>query len=82
MSGAVPVTGGYVDAQAITASDTTVYQPPLAGVYVGTLGNLTIVTPRGNTVLFTAVPAGTFLGVAAKQVMATGTAAGALLGLT
>lgn len=68
------------DAQNITKSDATIYQPPLNGVWVGGLGDVTVITPAGTSVLFSAVPAGTMLPIQAKQVMATGTTASLLAG--
>lgn len=69
------------DAQAVAKSDTTVYQPPLNGVWVGGVGDVTILTPNNPVpVLFSAVPAGTLLPIQAKQVMSTGTTATLLAG--
>jgi hypothetical protein len=61
-------------------SDTVVYSPPLQGVYVGSAGNVTLVTPAGTSLLFTAPPIGSIIPVQAAKVMATGTTAGALVG--
>lgn len=68
------------DAQNVTKSDTVIYSPPLNGIWVGGVGDVTIVTPWGSTVLFSAVPAGTLLPIQAKQVMATATTATLLAG--
>jgi hypothetical protein len=68
------------DAQNVTKSDTTVYTPPLNGVWVGGEGDVEVVTPAGSTVLFSAVPAGTLLPVQASKVMSTNTTATNLAG--
>jgi hypothetical protein len=69
------------DAQAVTKSDTTVYSPPLNGVWVGGTGDVAILTPNNPTpVVFSAVPAGTLLPVQALKVMATATTATLLAG--
>lgn len=44
-------------------------------LYVGGLGNVNVVTIGNDTVLFNAVPAGSFLPVQVKQVLSTGTTA-------
>lgn len=68
------------DAKNITKSDTTIYDPPLQGVWVGGVGDVTVITPAGTSVLFSAVPAGTLLPIQAKQVMSTATTATLLAG--
>lgn len=71
--------GTYTSALAATPSDTTVLVPT-AGLYVGGAGNLTVVMAGdGGTVLFTAVPAGSFLPVSVTKIKATGTAATAIV---
>lgn len=44
-------------------------------LYVGGAGNLTVITIGDDRVLFNAVPAGSFLPVQVKQVLASGTSA-------
>ena len=46
-------------------------------LYVGTAGNIRVLTIGGDTVTFTAVPAGTFIPVSVKRVYSTGTVAAA-----
>ena len=61
----------------ITKSDTTVYNPPLSGIYIGGAGNLTIVMAGddpANPVTLTAPPVGSFLNLNIAQVMAATTA--------
>jgi hypothetical protein len=69
----------YATAAAVTPSDTTAVS--FRGVWVGGAGNLAVVTEGGNTVTFTAVPAGTLLPVAVKAVNATNTTATNIVGL-
>jgi hypothetical protein len=61
-------------------NDATVYTPPLRTLYVGTTGNIAVVTPQGVTVTYNAVPAGTTLQVDAATVKATGTTASNIVG--
>lgn len=72
------------DCVAVTPSDTAVFNPPLNGLYIGSVGGgatLTIVTPAGNTVAFGAVTAGLVIPVQASQVKNTGTSASSIVGL-
>lgn len=66
---------------AITPSD-TVSQGAFRALYVGGVGNVTMIGLDGNSVLFTAVPAGTFLQVGFTKIMATGTTATVMVGIT
>lgn len=71
------------DAVAVTPSDSAVFAPPLNGIYVGSIAGgatLTVITPAGNSVTFAAVVAGTVIPLQAKQIMATGTLATAIVG--
>lgn len=65
----------------ITPSDVTTYDPPLDGVLVGGVGNLTVKDGAGQTVLLTAVPAGTLLPIEVSQIHSTGTTATLITGL-
>ncbi len=69
------------DGFAITPSDATVYAPRFDAVYVGTTGNLTIRSVRGNDVLFANVPAGAIIDMAGDMVKATGTTASDITGM-
>ena len=51
------------------------------GIYVGTGGNVNLVTYRDETVAFASVPSGTILPVRAKKVLVSGTTASNLVGL-
>jgi hypothetical protein len=70
----------FNDAFTLTPADATVYQPPLSGLFVGGTGAVSVVTPSGNTVVFSAVPAGAILPVAVSKVLAA-TVATLILGL-
>lgn len=71
----------FVNAVAVTPSDTTVYDPPLKGVYIGaTGGNLTL-RVGGANILFAGTVIGSFIWVQCDQVRATGTAATSIVGL-
>lgn len=89
-SGRVDVASGYGDALAVVPSDTAAQF--FEELWVGGLGNVTVVTQRAQDdfvrngtavvpVLFSAVPAGTRLPVAVAKVMATGTTATLITGL-
>lgn len=68
------------DAVSITTSDSTVYDPPLRSLYVGTTGNVAVRTRGGTTITFTSVPVGMF-PVQCDKVLSTGTTASGLIGL-
>jgi hypothetical protein len=63
------------DAVAVTKSDSTVYSPPLCGLFIGGAGNVNVVTVNGSTVLFTGCVAGQILPIAVTKVMSTSTTA-------
>jgi len=65
------------DAAAVTLSDTARFEPSV--IYVCTEGNVSVITSQGNTVLFTAVPAGAIIPVRVIGVRSTGTTAGITL---
>lgn len=66
------------DAFAITPHDTNTQQAK--ALYVGTAGNVAVVTEDGTTVTFAAVPAGRDLAVRVLRVLSTGTTAGSIVG--
>jgi hypothetical protein len=49
-------------------------------LYVGTGGNISIVTEAGDTVLLTAVPAGSYLWIRTSKVRSTNTTASNIVG--
>ncbi len=57
----------------ITPNDATELVPWARSLWVGVSGDVTIETPRGVSVLFTAVAAGTILPTWASKVLDTGT---------
>lgn len=83
MSGGFLVNSTAYDAFAITKSDTAdIVGPPTRGVYVGGTGDVVaVMQEKGNTVTFTAVPAGSILPIAVTRINATGSTATALVGL-
>lgn len=74
-----PITGG---ARAVTASDATVYDPPLRAIYLNGAGTLALVFVDGTT--FSGSPAvNVFHPIAGiSKVMATGTSATGIYGFT
>ncbi len=62
------------DAFAITESDTTVVN--FDALYVGTTGDVVVLTGKGSTTTFPTVPAGTILPIKGTKVMAASTASG------
>ena len=79
-----PISNGpFVHAFPITPSDVTVFPVPTRGVWVGGTGTL-IVLMNGDVwpsfVTFTAIPAGTMLGISIVKVL-PGSTATAILGL-
>lgn len=59
----------------VTASDVTVFDDPFPrAIYVGTGGNVVVVTIEDTTLTFNNFPSGEILPVRAKQVLAATTA--------
>jgi len=73
--------GPYSDAQTVTPHDTNELTYVSRALYIGVVGDVTLVTLKGTTVLFKAVPAGSVIRIRAKQVKATGTTATQILAL-
>ncbi len=67
------------DAVAITPTDGASHN--LVGIYVGTTGDVAVVTDRGTTVTFKTVPAGAIIPLAIRTVNATNTTASNIVGL-
>jgi len=57
----------------VTKSDTTEYSP--TPIFVGTAGNVTLMSADGSTSLFLNIANGTFMPVIATRIMSTGTTA-------
>lgn len=60
------------NAVAVTKSDSTVLSNVI-GLFVGGAGAVTVVTSAGDTVLFSAVPAGAVIPLVVTKVKSTGT---------
>lgn len=73
--------GSADDAFTIVPSDSVNFTTPARAIYSGAGGDITLVTPGGTTILFSAVPAGMILPVKATRVNATGTIATNLVGI-
>jgi len=75
-------TSPSANAVAVTPHDTTaIVGGPTRYLYIGGAGNVTVITRKGQTVLFTAVPLGTVLPIQASHVKSTGTTATAIVAL-
>lgn len=71
-----------IQAFAVTKSDTTVFPRPTKALYVGGAGDVAVLLADDiSPVVFSAVPAGTFLPVRVSKVLSTGTTATLILGL-
>jgi hypothetical protein len=53
----------------------------IASIFVGTTGDISLLSPSGTTKVFKNIPSGTFMPVIAVRVNSTGTTASDLLGL-
>ena len=69
------------DALSITPSDTVDTTVLCRALYVGGVGDVSLVTLSGNTVVFKAVPAGTVLPVGFRRINFTDTTATLLVGI-
>lgn len=65
----------------VTPSDVADLTVPLAAFYVGTGGDLTVVSESGNEVTFANIQSGQFLPIRAVRVKTTGTTASDILAL-
>lgn len=69
------------DAFAITASDSSDLQSVVRQIYVGTGGDVKVVTKSGSTVTHVGVPAGSYIsGLRILKVLSTGTTASNMIG--
>lgn len=68
------------DCFAITPSTNAATKLTAFGFYVGATGDVNVVTGRGNTVLFKAVPTGTIIPQIISGVRATNTTATQIVG--
>lgn len=68
-------------AEAVTTSDTVIFEQPTRGVYVGGAGDLKVDMVSGGTVTFSGVGAGSLLPIQVVRVYAIGTAATNIIAL-
>lgn len=67
---------------AVTPSDTVTFtNGPCRGLYIGVIGDVNVTMVDGSSAVFTAVPAGTLLPLAALRVNATSTTATSIVAL-
>lgn len=69
------------DFDEITPHDTNLLSNVTRGIYVGTGGDVAVVSIRGTTAVFANVPDGSVLEIRARQILATGTTATDLVAL-
>jgi hypothetical protein len=67
--------------EAVTPHDSNTLTYVSRALYVGGAGDVAVILLGGQTLTFSAVPAGTILPVRAKQVKSTGTTATLILSL-
>jgi hypothetical protein len=70
------------DAFAVTPSNSTDFLTAARALYIGSVGDVTVVTANGSTVTFVAVPTGTILPIRCTRVNSTGTGATSIVGIT
>ena len=68
-------------ADEITPNDDEVLHQTTRSIYVGEAGDVSVEMADGMTVVFQAVPAGTFLPIRIRRLRATGTTTNAIVGL-
>jgi len=69
------------DAAAVTPSNTVDLPTVARSLYVAGTGDVRVITAKGTTVTFTAVPAGYILPVRCRRVTTTGTTATGIVAL-
>ena len=69
------------DAFGIAPNDSSDLPQRVRAIYCGSDGDISLVTPLGNEVVFVGVKVGTILPVSADRIKATGTTAMDLVGL-
>ena len=78
---AAGLTSPAIDGFAITPSDTALLPELVRAIYIGDGGTLVLELSAGTVLTFSGVPGGAILPVRAQRIKATGTTAGALIGL-
>ena len=81
-SHAVGMDGPAEHAETITPSDAALLNRATRGLYIGGAGNLRVEMVGGEIVMFTGVLAGAYYPLRVLRVMATGTTATNLIGLS
>lgn len=72
----------HTEARAVSPSNTVDLPDGVCGgLWIGGVGNLNYDTPDGTTVLISAIPAGTYLPIAAKRVRVASTTATLIVAL-
>jgi hypothetical protein len=71
----LPVAITYPNAAAVTPNDNTDLTTPAKALFVGSVGNVTVITTNGQTVQFGNVPSGTMVQIGCTRVKAGGTSA-------
>lgn len=74
-------TAPALDAFAITPHDTTALAAVTRAIWVGTGGDLEVITAKGTTVVFTSVPSGSLIPIRATHVKDDNTDADDIVGL-
>ena len=69
------------DALAVTPSDSVNLGLAARALYIGSNGNVAVITRGGQTVTFVGIVAGTILPVRVSRVLSTGTTAGNIVAL-
>jgi hypothetical protein len=64
----------------VTPNDVTEFAQPMRSLYIGTTGNVAVLTTNGQSVIFANVPVG-ILPIRCRRVNATGTTATNIIGL-
>lgn len=78
--GATPMYESFPNAQNITKSDSTVYNPPLRQIYVAGAGDVVLRKAVDGTLVTLTVDAKTWIKLWSDKVMSTGTTATGLVG--
>lgn len=73
------ILGPACNAVAVNPSDTADLAFASKALYVGGAGNVALVTVGGDTVTYVGVPAGSYLSVRVRRVLATGTTASSII---
>ena len=74
------MTGPGDDAFTVTPSDTVDFTVMARALYVGTTGNVVVVTRGGTTLTFSSVPAGMIIPIRCSRVNSTNTTASNIVG--